>query len=133
VEEGRFSRATWQPGPLQCRVDAGGHQLLVDEPKSAGGTGAGPQPTDLLLASITSCLALAIAWSAKRRGLEPTAIEVDGQAEYDGPRFKRVVLTVRCAGLPEPDVRRVVRAAERVCYVSNTLRRPPEMVVILKS
>lgn len=105
---------------------------MVDEPVSAGGTGAGPQPTDLLLASITSCLALAVAWSADRHGVQPTAIEVDGQAEYDGPRFKRVAVTVRCAGLSEPEACRVVEAAERVCYVGNTLRRPPEIVVAVR-
>ena len=129
MDDERRSQASWRPGPLRCQVDAGGYSILVDEPESAGGTGQGPQPTDLLLASMTSCLTLAVAWSARKRGLEPTAIEVTGRADYDGLRFRRVELTVRCEGIAELDARRIVASAERVCYVSNTLRTPPELVV----
>lgn len=52
--------AIWQGGWL-CSVEAGGFRLTVDEPVSAGGTAQGPMPTDLLLASLSSCYALALA------------------------------------------------------------------------
>ncbi len=61
--------ATWQ-GDWLCSVQAGGFQLTVDEPPSVGGTGQGPMPTDLLLASLASCYALALAWVARKRGVD---------------------------------------------------------------
>jgi putative redox protein len=35
-----------------------GFEIVVDEPAAHGGSGTGPQPTDLLLASVGSCLAM---------------------------------------------------------------------------
>ena len=43
---------------MRAVTDVGGFELVVDEPVTQGGGGSGPQPTDLLLASIGSCVAL---------------------------------------------------------------------------
>ncbi|MDQ4119657.1 MAG: OsmC family protein [Actinomycetota bacterium] len=114
---------------LRCRVRAGAFDLVVDEPESVGGTGRGPQPTELFLASVASCFTLALSWSASRRGLEPSSVEVDATGVYDGPRFATVRITARVGGLDADQVATLVEAAERVCYVTNTLRRPPEIEI----
>lgn len=44
----RTVESAWDGG-LHCTVSSGRFQLVVDEPVPAGGTGAGPQPTELLL------------------------------------------------------------------------------------
>lgn len=123
----RTVEATWEGG-LRCSVRAGRFLLTVDEPESAGGTDAGPQPTDLFLASVASCFTLALAYTAAKRGIALGAVEVHTTGVYDGPSFAEIAVTVRCD--PQPtDLDGLLAAAERVCYVSNTLRRGPALVV----
>jgi uncharacterized OsmC-like protein len=120
--------ATWDGG-LRCRVSAGRFELIVDEPESVGGTDQGPQPTELLLASIASCFTLAMAYSADNRGMELAGLRVRATGDYDGPSFSAIQLSV-WADAPDADgLRRLVSLAERLCYVTNTLRRTPDVTV----
>lgn len=116
--------ARWDGG-LRCRVSAGHFELVVDEPESVGGTDQGPQPTELLLASIASCFTLSMAYSAGKKGVELAGLQVRATGIYDGPRFSAIRLSVH-ADTPDSDtLRRLVPAAKRLCYVTNTLRRAP--------
>lgn len=123
----RTAHTTWDGG-MRAVTDVGRFSVVVDEPESAGGTDTGPQPTDLLLASITSCMALSIAWVAKKRGIELSGLEVTGVATYKGLRFDRVAISVK-SGTPRDVVEELIPDAERLCYVSNTLRHQPELTV----
>lgn len=110
----------WQDG-LRCEVQAGRFRLIVDEPESAGGSDMGPQPTELFLSSVASCFTLALAYSAKRRGTIVDAINVTATGVYDGPRFRSVRVHAHVACDPA-ELPGLVQQAERVCYVTNTLR-----------
>jgi len=93
------------PGPLQCDVSIQpDFEILVDEPVSAGGTGKGPQPTDLLLASLASCYTLALVYSVNKLGLTADGIDVKVTGTYDGPRFSDLRIAVRLVGV-DPDAR----------------------------
>ena len=121
--------ATWRGGWL-CSVEAGGFRLTVDEPPSAGGTGRGPMPTDLLLASLSSCYALALAWAARKRDIELPDLTVTATGTYAGQRFASLVLTVGTS-LPAEQVTPLLEPAKRVCYVSNTFATVPDVAVRL--
>jgi putative redox protein len=119
--------ARWEGG-WRCRVSAGGFDLVVDEPESAGGTGTGPMPTEYLLAAMASCYALALAWAAGKRGITLPDLAVTATGTYDGPRFSRLRLSVVSAASPEV-VERLVEPALRACYVSNTIASSPPIEV----
>jgi putative redox protein len=54
---------------LQNEVRYGENQMLItDEPASAGGDGAGPDPYTLLLAALGSCISMTITLYARRKG-----------------------------------------------------------------
>lgn len=118
----RSVRSSWMPGPLRCEVVAGGFTIAVDEPESVGGTGAAPQPTDLLLASAASCFTLALVHSAEKRAIPLHSVHVDAVGDYAGPRFAALRIIVDAAGPSPEELAKLVEAAKRVCYVTNTLR-----------
>jgi putative redox protein len=121
--------ARWAGG-WRVDVDAGGFQLVVDEPVEVGGTGAGPMPTDLLLAALSSCYALALAWAARKAGHELPDVSVRATGTYRGQTFSALVLTVATTTAPEL-LEPLLEPAMRVCYVSNTIAGSPPITVEL--
>jgi len=55
----------------------GGHNLVADEPLSAGGQGAGPAPYDYLLASLGACTAITLQMYAQRKGWDLGDLRVE--------------------------------------------------------
>lgn len=126
----RTVSSRWDGG-LRAVVDAGGFELVVDEPESVpGGTGRGPQPTDLLLASVASCFTIALAFVAGKRGVALAGLHVDVTGRYDGPRFSDLRIAVRTEHPAGAELDALVAAAERVCYVTRTLALGPSIVVV---
>lgn len=119
--------ARWDGG-WRCRVAAGGFELVVDEPESAGGTATGPMPTEYLLASLASCYALALAWAAGKRGVTLPGLTVTATGTYNGPRFSNLRLTVE-SDAPPGVIDPLLEPARRACYVSNTIAGSPPIEV----
>jgi uncharacterized OsmC-like protein len=57
-------------------ITAGKHRLLADEPVSAGGSDAGPDPYDYLLASLGVCTSMTVGFYARRNHLPLEKITV---------------------------------------------------------
>jgi uncharacterized OsmC-like protein len=119
--------ARWDGG-MRAVVEAGHFDVVSDEPVSAGGADTGPTPTDLFLASVASCFVLALVWAARKAARELPGLHVRVTGTYDGPRFRRIEIEVSCAA-PAAVVEEVLPEAKRVCYVTNTLREPPDVEV----
>lgn len=51
---------------FQQEITAGKHQFVADEPASAGGGDAGPDPYDYLLASLGVCTSMTVGFYARR-------------------------------------------------------------------
>ncbi|MGE3285055.1 MAG: OsmC family protein [Pseudonocardia sp.] len=125
----RTVHARWD-GDLRAIVQAGDHEIVVDEPRSvAGGTDRGPQPTELLLASVASCFTISIAYSARKRHLPLAGLDVRVTGAYDGPQFRAIRIVVHAAQPGGDDLARLVESAKRVCYVTRTLTLGPEISV----
>lgn len=125
----KTARARWTGG-WRCEVEAGGFALVVDEPADVGGTGTGPMPTDLLLASLSSCFALALAWAARKRGYELPDLEVTATGSYVGNKFGSLLLTVQ-SSLAQDRLAELLEPAKRACYVSNTFAHCPDIRIEL--
>lgn len=56
-------------GRYAQQVSTGGHTFVVDEPASVGGGDEGPNPYELLLASLGSCTAITLRMYADRKDI----------------------------------------------------------------
>lgn len=57
-------------------IEIRGHRLIADEPPSHGGEDSGPNPLELLAASLASCVAITIEMYAGRKGWDVDGLEV---------------------------------------------------------
>lgn len=124
----RTVHGVWQ-GNWVCDVSFGDFDLRVDEPlKVPLGSNQGPQPTDLLLGAVSSCFTLAVAFSARKRGIELSHLLVDATGTYDGPGFSSIRIEA-AVGCEQHELQELLESAERVCYVTNTLRGGVELII----
>ncbi|MGA7988879.1 MAG: OsmC family protein [Candidatus Dormiibacterota bacterium] len=111
------------------RITVGRHELIVDQPRDAGGEDAGPTPTDLFVASLASCIA-----HYARRGLgadggRPTVHCTWTMSETPPWRVAEIAIGVTLpAGTPDRRVDAVRRAIAH-CTVHNSLLRPPMLTI----
>jgi uncharacterized OsmC-like protein len=61
---------------FRTQITAGGHHLIADEPKEAGGTDAGPSPYELLLSALGACTAMTLKMYVERKKLPINDVEV---------------------------------------------------------
>lgn len=64
-------------GKLKHHIEMGGHRITADEPQDQGGTDAGPNPQELLAASLASCTAVTMEMYANRKGWDIGEVVVD--------------------------------------------------------
>lgn len=102
-------------------------ELRADEPPDEGGADTGPRPTELLLAALASCFTMALAYVARKHGVElPADLTVSAVGEYAGPRFRRMRVEAS-SSLPRAQLERLVRDAVPYCWVSNTIKGAPKL------
>ncbi|HEU5317435.1 MAG TPA: OsmC family protein [Chloroflexota bacterium] len=119
-------------GYLTQGIEAGRHRLTADEPKQDGGQDRGPNPYELLLASLGACTAMTVQLYAKKKGWPLEGVEVEleqerihaedcANCETEDVRADRISkrLTVR-GPLDETQRQRLAEIAER-CPVNRTL------------
>ena len=115
-------------GGWAARVTARSHELLVDEPPTAGGDDSGPMPTELLCAALASCFCLALVHVATKRGQELPELRVTVDAERAGRELRYGRLRVEAeAAVDTGELAALVKQARPFCWVSNTLAEDLEV------
>lgn len=104
------------------RIEAGGHEMVSDEPAARGGANAGPAPYDLLLASLAACTAITLRMYADRKQWDLKSAQVSLQYFRDGEN-ERIERKLRLDGdLTEEQRMRMADIAERT-PVTLTLKQ----------
>jgi putative redox protein len=109
-------------GTLRHTVQVRDHQLTIDEPLHAGGQDTGPDPQELLAASLASCTAITMEMYAARKGWDIGPVEVDVEyspAERGCPTKFELVMRLS-DDLPEEQAERL-RVIAAKCPVHRAL------------
>jgi len=110
------------------------HTLLTDQPATAGGADAAMTPTELLVASLGSCVAFYAGRYLARHGLNRGGLHVTAAftTATDRPaRVGKVRLTVQVPGDMPPSHEAALLAVASHCTVHNTLRQAPDIAIEL--
>jgi len=113
-------------GTHRFEVNVEGHRLMVDEGAAAGGTGAGPTPTELLAASLASCAAAYAETYLRAHGHSTAGLMVACHYRLSADQPARVAAMDVTVTAPEDlavDHRRALLRAVEQCMVA--LRMPP--------
>jgi len=114
-------------------ITARGHTLLTDQPAATGGADTAMTPTELLVASLSSCVAFYAGRYLVRHGLNRAGLHVTATftTATDRPaRVAGVSLAIQVPGIP-PRRQAALLAVASHCTVHNTLRHPPDIVIEL--
>lgn len=98
------------------------HRVVADEPASQGGEDTGPNPLELLAASLASCVAITIEMYAGRKGWDIDGLEVMCDytpAERGSPT--RFELVIRLPGHLDEEQRQRLEIIAAKCPVHRTL------------
>ena len=109
-------------GTLRHTVDIGRHHLTVDEPEDQGGDDTGPDPQELLAASLASCTAITMEMYAQRKGWDLGDVEVVCEytpAERGSPTKFELVMRLP-ADAPEEQVQKL-RVIAAKCPIHRVL------------
>ena len=118
----------------RCEADLDGHIIICDEPPERAGSGAGPAPVSHFLAGFGFCAEVQFARLAALEQLSLDSLKilfrgyVDRRPEAQHDPLARSIeeiryeTRVRSPEAPER-IEALVRRAESLCYVLNTLKR----------
>ena len=139
ADAGRWVSARVGARGYRAEIGARSHTVVADEPASLGGSDEGPTPYELLLASLSACMAMTMRMYADRKGWPLAGAEVrlrtapsrdpDREVPVVGAKAitcieRRIELT---GDLTDEQRRRIVEIADR-CPVKRTLEGGLQLV-----
>lgn len=114
---------------MQC----GSHTLVMDQPRAAAGTDAGPTPLDVVLAALGGCFGTIGRFLAHQRKIDLRGMRFDIEADYDPdgllgrnldvrPGFQAIRLLVDIdADLTTEQKQEFLQEVERRCPLADNL------------
>ncbi|MFZ6031172.1 MAG: OsmC family protein [Chloroflexota bacterium] len=115
---------THYKGGMLFETAIGKHTLTIDVPAEMGGSDRGPQPPQLFIASLGSCIGAFVAQYAERAGMDASGMTVDINFEKAADPTRLVNLRA-IVKLPNADCSQRVNAIQKVaehCPVHATIQ-----------
>lgn len=126
------SSTTWKGG-LTCESKIRDHTVIMDEPKSLGGSNSAPNMVEVVLAAYGSCLTVGYTLNASIRGIKinELKVEVEGDLDLAGffglddevkPGFSKVIAKVHLtADAPEEELQKLHQHVLKTSPVGSIL------------
>ena len=114
-------------------IEIRGHTITVDQPIDVGGDDTAPTPTELLVASLASCVAFYARRYLARHGLDTNGLAVHAAYELADRPARVAAMHVQLMvppGVPESRLQPLLAVASH-CTVHNTLTDPPRVSITL--
>lgn len=116
----------------------GHHTLRIDEPASAGGTDAAPDPYDYLLTALGACTSMTVGWYARRQKIPLESVSVSlghsrihaedcATCETKAGMLDRIDVTVTLHGPLTPEQHAKLMEIAAKCPVHRTLKSEIEI------
>jgi putative redox protein len=119
---GRSVTVSLGPTDFPVTIGARGHVVRADEPAEKGGADTGPEPFELLLASLGACTAITLRMYARRKGWPLDGVRVDVALDSDGAGGM-VKVTVACEGPLDDGQRARLLEIAHACPVHKAVTR----------
>lgn len=105
------------------------HSWVADEPPELDGDGLGPNPFDLLLASLGACLMITVVHYAGQAKIPLERLFIDLEGDHGADKKYHAQATLRARGeLSDSDMQRLERAAHR-CPVHAILEQGADIQI----
>ena len=140
----KFSVSAHSENPTKTVVEARSFKLIVDEPKNLGGTDAGPNPVEYVLAALAGCLNVVGHLVAKEMGFVLRGVKLELEGDLDPSKFMGMATQeragykeVRVVLNPDADADKAtldkwVAAVEKRCPVSDNITNMTPVKIALK-
>ncbi len=125
-------------------AEARGIQMIIDEPENLGGTNAGANPIEYLLAALSGCLNVVSHGIAHEMGFELRGVDIELEGTLD-PRgfsgkspetragFQEIKVILKPdADIDETTLQRWVKTVEQRCPVSDTIAHSTPLTIMLR-
>jgi putative redox protein len=107
------ARATLAEARYRTEIRAGHHDIVADEPASAGGADAGPNPFALVMSGLGACTAITLRMYAERKGWALKGFSVGLTCYRDADKSVKVDRVISIDGLDDEQKKRLLEIADK--------------------
>ena len=126
-------KITWQEG-YRFEAETRGIRFVSDQ-REPWGTNQGPEPAELLAASLGACVGVYASSYLQRHGIPMTGLEidVDWSPATEPKRIGAFTLQVRLPHALDARQRTTLERTIQGCMIHNTLHHPPDIRITLEA